>query len=132
MMMTNACITYQVYGERTSCSRRFTDSDRVDRTRFDHIGFVMALNAFHVYLGKDWEPLEIHLQSHLSPDLDVILSKAKSTKVYLNQRVQSFVFHTSDLFRTPSTINENKKINITEPDIPPTATQTVTKIFDTI
>ncbi len=131
-MLTNAYISYQINGERTTCSRRFTDSDRVDRTRLDHISFVMSLNAFRLYLGDDWEPLEVHLQSHQAPNLDVILPKAKNTKVYLNQREQSFVFHTSDLFRTPSTINEKKIMDITEPDIPTSATQTVTKIFDTM
>jgi AraC-like DNA-binding protein len=90
---------FEVNGQKAMFWHRFIDKQEHigGRERLTLVSFSIVLSGLHLAAGKDWAPLEIHLQSKSAPDLDAILPAGANTKIYLNQPVTAIVFPTAML-----------------------------------
>ncbi len=99
---------YCIRGNRTTYWQKFVDSpDQPGRDQADHIDLALAINGFQLAAGKDWAPLEIHLQTQTEPNLDVLLPPGSNTRVLLGQPATAVVFETS-LISAPMLCRENE------------------------
>lgn len=97
VVMSHEQAGFEINGKKTIYWQRFTDQHIKGREQVDYLNFALAIKGFQLAAGKDWAPLEIHLQSHVSPNLDVLLPPGNNTKVLLGQAATAIVFPTSML-----------------------------------
>ncbi|MDW3095038.1 MAG: AraC family transcriptional regulator [Gammaproteobacteria bacterium] len=97
VIATNEQAGFEINGIKSKYWQRFTDSQSNGREQADFISFALALKGFQLAAGNDWAPLEIHLQSNTSPNLDVLLPSSSHTKILLGQTATAIVFPTSML-----------------------------------
>ncbi len=87
---------FYIHGNKTTYWQKFIDSPQhAGRDQADHIDLALAINALKLAGGKNWAPLEIHLQSQTPPNLDVLLPPGSNTRVFLGQQATAVVFDTS-------------------------------------
>lgn len=91
---------FEINGNTAKYWQRFTDQQTRGREQADFLSFALAIKGFQLAAGKDWAPLEIHLQSHSAPNLDVLLPPGSNTKILLGQAATAIIFPTSMLAMT--------------------------------
>jgi len=85
----------ELKGNRAKYWQRFTDKPSKGREQADFLSFALAIKGFQIAAGVNWAPLEIHLQSHIAPNLDAVLPSGNNTKIRLGQAATAIVFPTS-------------------------------------
>lgn len=88
---------FEINGTTTTYWQRFIDQPAIGRQHADFVSFALAVKGFQLSTGPDWQPLEIHLQSHTAPNLDILLPSASNTKVFLGQSATAIKFPTAML-----------------------------------
>lgn len=88
---------FEINGTTTTYWQRFTDQPAIGREHADFVSFALAVKGFQLTAGPDWAPLEIHLQSHTAPNLDILLPTGSDTKVFLGQPATAIKFPTAML-----------------------------------
>ena len=88
---------FEINGTKTKYWQRFTDKQSRGREQADFLSFTLAIKGFQLAAGKDWAPLEIHLQSYTAPGLDALLPPCNNTKVLLGQPASAVIFPTAML-----------------------------------
>lgn len=86
---------FYIRGNKATYWQAFIDDPvQAGRDQAEHITLAFAIHAFKIPGGNDWAPLEIHLQSKIAPNLDVLLPSGCDTRVYLGQSATKVVFET--------------------------------------
>jgi len=88
---------FEINGVKTKYWQYFSDRQTSGREQADFLSFALAIKGFQLAAGNDWAPLEIHLQSHVVPDLDILLPSGSNTKILLGQAATAIFFPTSML-----------------------------------
>lgn len=88
---------YVIDGAITTYWQRYIDKPHKGREQTDFLDLALVINSFRLAAGKDWAPLEIHLQSHTAPNLDSLLPVGNKTKVLLGQPATAIKFPTAML-----------------------------------
>lgn len=86
---------FEINGSKAKYWHRFTDRDCNGRVQSDFIDFALLIKGVQLAAGKDWAPLEIHLQSKTAPNLDKLLPEGSNTEIFLGQAVSAVVFPVS-------------------------------------
>ena len=95
VLNTHEMAGFIINGNRTTYWQKLTDNpNQKGRDQAIHIDLALAINGLKIAGGKDWAPLEIRLQSHSAPDLDVLLPPGCDTRVLLGQPATAVVFET--------------------------------------
>lgn len=103
VVLTHQRIGLEIDGPVCKYSQLYLDQPRYlarprrGREFTDYADFCLAFNYFKQAGGPDWQPLEIHLQSLVSPNFDRLLPTGYRTKIYLGQPATSIVFPTETL-----------------------------------
>lgn len=97
VVLSNEQAGFEINGNTARYWQRFTDQHSKGKEQVDYLSFALAIKGFQIAAGKDWAPLEIHLQSHIAPNLDILLPSGNNTKVLLGQPETAIVFPTSML-----------------------------------
>lgn len=94
VIFTHERIVLEINGTRAKLSSCLIDNPAPGRDQTEFLNLAFILNAFRIAGGSKWAPLEIHLQHHDAPNLDVLLPIGASTKMYLGQPATAVVFPT--------------------------------------
>ncbi len=97
VVMTHEQAGFEICGNKTKYWQRFTDRQNNGREQADFLSFSLALKGFQLAAGNDWAPLEIHFQSQIAPNLDILLPPGNNTRILLGQAATAIVFPTSML-----------------------------------
>lgn len=97
--LSNEQAGFDVYGKKAMFWHRFIDKQEhtggVEQLTL--VSFSIVLSGLRLAAGKDWAPLEIHLQGKSAPYFDAILPAGANTKIYLEQPATAIVFPTDML-----------------------------------
>lgn len=97
VVLSHESAGYDINGVTTTYWQRFSDNPTKGRDQADFLSFALAIKGFQLAAGKNWAPLEVHLQSNTAPNLDVLLPSGNNTKILLGQAVSAIVFPTNML-----------------------------------
>lgn len=97
VVMSHERAGFEISGNNTKYWQRFTDRQNNGREQADFLSFSLAIKGLQLAAGNDWAPLEIHFQSHIAPNLDILLPPGNNTRVLLGQATTAIVFPTSML-----------------------------------
>lgn len=113
VVLSQEHVGFEINGSTTTYWQRFSDKPAIGRAHADFVSFALAVKGFQLAAGPDWAPLEVHLQSHTAPNLDILFPSGCNTKVLLGQSATAIKFPTSMLTmpmlgeNTPSLLKAN-------------------------
>ena len=97
VVMSHERAGLEINGTKTKYWQRFTDNQTKGREQADFLSFTLAIKGFQLAAGKNWAPLEIHLQSDTAPNLDALLPSGNNTRIFLGQAATAVIFPTAML-----------------------------------
>lgn len=97
VVLTHEKAGLEINGNKAKYWQRFTDKQTNGREQADFLSFALAIKGFQLAAGNHWVPLEIHLQSHVAPNLDNLLPSGSNTRVLLGQPSTAIIFPTAML-----------------------------------
>jgi len=97
VLLSHEKIGLEINGNKAKYWQCFSGRDCNGLKQTDFMSFAIAIKAYYLAAGSDCAPLEIHLQSNIAPNWDILLPSGNNTKILLGQATSGFVFPTSFL-----------------------------------
>ena len=130
IVLTNQRISLEIRGPVTKVSQSYTDTSPINRSSLESADLSLLLSGFQIAVGDLESLIEIHLQSNIEPNLDVILPSGNNTKVLLNQPTTAIIFPTRLLNKSMKKNNEETEIITEFSENPPGIRETIEMIFE--
>lgn len=92
VVLTNQRIKLEIIGQKAKVSLLFVDPPVSDLCLLEHVNFVYMYSTFCLAAGQETAPDQIHLQSHMAPNLDVLLPSGNNARILLGQPATALVF----------------------------------------
>ncbi|MBK1879150.1 helix-turn-helix domain-containing protein [Pelagicoccus mobilis] len=114
VVFTNERLRFTTHGRISKLEQWFVNFDEKRTSQLTGIDNAIMFNAFKLYLGEDWEPVELHYQNDTALDISKYFPNARKTRVRTGMPSTAIVFETDLLTRNS---NGNDRLSSTpEPD----------------
>lgn len=112
VILTHERMALNIGDVRSTFSSYFVDKPLPGRELLELLNVALMINGFKLACGKNWFPLEIHLQHDERSFLESVLPKNNAIKILTKQPVTVFVFPT-DILTLPMLghMKEEKNLN---------------------
>jgi AraC-like DNA-binding protein len=97
VLMTHERIQLDIDGPVCKLSQWYIDGQKPGKEFFDYIDLCYLLYGVCIATGREWAPLEIHLQSRAAPDFDNLLPNLGNTRILMGQPTTAVLFPTAML-----------------------------------
>lgn len=102
VVFTNERLRLRIEGKVARYEQWFTDPGAAQRTQLIQLNASLMLNTFKLFLGEDWEPLEVHFQCETAMNLEPFFPGARRTRVYTGMPTTGLVLDAGLLGRRAS------------------------------
>ena len=97
VLMSHQIVQLDINGPVCKLSQWYIDGQKPGKEYFEYIDLCYMLYGVRIAVGRDWAPLEIHLQSRAAPDFDNLLPHLGNTRILLGQPTTAVFFPTAML-----------------------------------
>lgn len=107
VMLTNESITFTINGHKSILEINFDDGPVHGREFHENINLALAINGIRLAGGKEFAPIELHLQQKTIPNLEALLPSGSDTKIFTDRPATGIVFESSLLTKPMKTLGNN-------------------------
>ncbi len=83
---------FKIEGSRATFGSAFQNNGLPGHAHLDGLNLALMINSFRLFLGSQWDPLEVHVQQPDLGGIEHLLNDPGKTEVYFNRSYSGVVF----------------------------------------
>lgn len=109
-LVSNEALKFEINGAKTTCIINVFGKPHRSWNDLELISISQFIDAVRLYVGDNWQPLEIHLRTKKMPNLDTIFESNNFSHLKLGQAKTKVIFKTK-LLEKSIVNNLDKEVN---------------------